>query len=211
MRDAALDANEVLSGLGLADYEIIVVDDGSSDRTPEILTRTSDDIPRLRVEIHPRNLGYGAAILTGMRAAKMEYLAYTDSDLQFDLSDLARMLELLEEYDIAVGYRIKRDDRPHRLLISKAYNALCRELFRLRLRDIDCSLKILRSEVMEGMEMCTSGFGFDLELLVRSIRSHYRVVEIPVGHARRKGGESTVSAKEMFRTAVELHRVLRLL
>jgi dolichol-phosphate mannosyltransferase len=208
--ELAAQAHGALSGLGLEDFELILVDDGSIDSTFKRMESVKAEIPYVIVERHVRNLGYGSAILTGLRRAKMDYIAFTDADLQFDLSDLSRLLELSPTHDLVVGYREPRSDAFHRILIAKAYNGLCNGLFRLPgIKDIDCSLKVLSRSSLDGIELSGGGFGFDLELVARCLREGASIAQIPVRHRERTRGGSKVTLREILRTLGELLRLAR--
>ena len=127
-------------------FEVIVVDDGSTDGTREVTTQLLEQhYPTLRLAVHERNRGYGAAIRTGFAQARGELVFYTDSDRQFDLSDLEHFLPLMDEWDLIVGFRVYRYDTVLRSILSWIYNRIVRVLFRVRVRDVDCAFKLFLS------------------------------------------------------------------
>ena len=138
--------------------EVLVVDDGSTDRTPELADALAEADPRVRVH-HQENRGYGGALRAGFANSRGSLICFSDGDLQFDLSEMSRLLTRLEDparpVDVVIGYRIKRRDPPHRIFIAKTYNAIVSVLFRLRVRDIDCAMKLFRREVFEGLPLTT--------------------------------------------------------
>jgi len=202
-------AVDVLESIG-ADYEIIIVDDGSTDRTGEIADRLAAENKRIRVVHHPTNRGYGAALQSGFRAASRDWVFYTDGDGQFDLNDLPPLLELKDQYDIVSCYRLNRQEG----LIRK-FNALCWTrlvgfLFDLPLKDIDCAFKLYRRSVFDGMEMLSTGALIDTEILARAKRKGCRITQIGVRHYPRIAGRATgANPRVIIRAFKELFRLRR--
>jgi dolichol-phosphate mannosyltransferase len=184
-----------------AEFEVIVVDDGSSDETAQIAQRLVDEHhPRVRLLRHARNRGYGAAIANGFREARSELLFYTDADNQFDVGELEWFLPLIVEYDVVVGFRVYRYDKVSRSLMSWCYNRLVNLLFRVRVRDIDCAFKLFRREVVEKVDVETDDFFVDTELVARARKWNFRIIEKGVRHYPRTAGETTVRASDVPRT-----------
>ncbi len=208
--DTARSADRSLSSIGLSQYEIILVDDGSTDGTGKRMREASRDFPQVRISIHDRNEGYGAAIMTGISSSRFKYIAYTDADLQFDIGEFQRMLEPLPEFDMVVGYRQRHDEPFHRRCISKGYNTVCRILFALEgLKDIDCSMKIFDRKIPEEVEITSNRFAFDLELVARTIKKGFSITQLPVSHSPRRRGKSTVSFREIMHTVWEIQGLVR--
>ncbi len=171
-----------------SDWEIIVVDDGSRDGTPALADEMAAADPRVRVVHHETNLGYGAALRSGIEASRMDLIFYTDSDNQFDVEELARFVPELERADLVVGYRQHRQDPPFRLFVARVYNLIIRALFGLKVRDIDCSFKLGRRSLLQSFRLCSNtGLG-DAELLLKARRRGARIVELPVSHFHRTLG-----------------------
>ncbi len=190
------------------DWEVVVVDDGSRDLTGERLSRLQADLePALRVVRHPENRGYGAALRSGFLAARGKLVFYTDSDNQFDLSELAGFLPLMKEADVAVGYRVGRKDALSRRASSAVFNALASLAFGLRLRDLNCSFKLFRREVLEGLTIESDDFFVDTEMMARIRRAGWRCVQKGVRHLPRTAGRSTVRAGDVPRTLVAMARM----
>jgi glycosyltransferase involved in cell wall biosynthesis len=172
-------------------FEIIVVDDGSGDRTGERLADLSAKYSNLRVITHPRNRGYGAAIRSGFLNAKYEYIFFTDSDGQFNIEELEKFLPLIRDYDIIAGFRIKRSDSLHRLINAKAYNLLIKLIFGLHLKDIDCAFKLIRKKVIDSLLLKSEGAFVSAELLIKSKKKGFTIKQIGVSHFPRKKGKSS--------------------
>jgi len=200
---------EAAEGLELADYEVIVVDDGSADRTAGIIDGLGQENPHVRPIHHPRNLGYADALRTGFTSARMPYVFYTDSDLQFDVKEVKNLLPAIEDYDIVCGFRIYRYDPLSRLFLAWAYNLVARTIFRLRVRDIDCAFKLFRREVFDVIDIRSKKFFVDTEILAKARHLGLKMTEVGVRHYPRAGGRSTVRASHVFSTLRELAKMWR--
>ncbi|MBI4318106.1 MAG: glycosyltransferase family 2 protein [Chloroflexi bacterium] len=173
------------------DYEVIVVDDGSRDRTAEITTEISQRFPVVKLVRHPTNSGYGAALATGFAAASKELVFLTDADHQFDIAELSKLLPYIGEADLVIGYRAVRRDPLHRRLNGFGWNLLVNILFGHTARDVDCAFKLFRREILDHIHVESRGATFSTEFLVRARRKGYRVVEVPVTHLPRLAGNPT--------------------
>ncbi len=180
----------VLEALG-ADYEIIVVDDGSRDRTAEVTRELAQANPRVRLVQHRVNQGYGAALHTGFEAATKELVFLTDSDAQFDVGELAKLLPLLDGADMVIGYRAPRRDPFIRRLNGWGWTGLGNLLFGYVARDVDCAFKLFRREILDHIHIDSRGATFSLEFLVRTRRAGYKIRETPVRHLPRTAGRQT--------------------
>lgn len=185
-------AAAALAELGIP-YEIIVVDDGSTDETVAVALLEAHGLPHVRVLSLPENVGYGGALRFGFREAKFDFLAFTDADGQFDLRELARLLAPAKEFDLVCGYRIDRQDHWTRKLYSRGYNLLVRALLGTRVRDCDCALKIFRRAQIEQLELESNDFFINAELLTKARLAGLTVTEVGVSHYPRLRGESKVS------------------
>jgi glycosyltransferase involved in cell wall biosynthesis len=175
------------------DYEIIVVDDGSSDDTAGITQHVAGSHPRVRLVQHPVNKGFGAAVYSGFTSAIKDWIFYTDADRQFVLSELAQFLPLMDKADLIAGYRAPRQDPFLRVFYGKGWSMLCTLLFGYTVRDVDCGFKLFRREIIEGLapHIASRGATFSIEWLVRAKQAGYRFVELPVTHRPRVAGSQT--------------------
>jgi dolichol-phosphate mannosyltransferase len=195
---AIAEADEALGRLGVT-YEIIVVDDGSGDRTAAIVAQEMSARPGVRLVRHDENRGYGAALRSGFTAARGQRIAFTDADCQFYLDDLALLLPLTDQHPIAVGNRIDRQDSPLRKFYARGYNLLARFLLGTPVRDIDCALKVFRRDALEQILPETGGFFVNTEMLTKARQRHLGIAEVGVRHRPRRRGDSKVSTGDIPR------------
>jgi glycosyltransferase involved in cell wall biosynthesis len=189
-------------------HEVIVVDDGSTDATRDLAADLAHADPRVRVITHETNRGYGAAVRTGLAAARLEWVFLTDADLQFDMRELSRFAPVAPSCDIVTGYRVHRADPPHRLLNAAAWNLLVRRVFDLDLRDVDCAFKLMRREVVQSLTLTAEGAMVSTELVARARGAGARIVELGVGHRPRAAGRpSGASPRVVARAFRELRAV----
>jgi glycosyltransferase involved in cell wall biosynthesis len=184
--------------------EVLVIDDGSTDRTPELVDALAAADPRVRVH-HQANRGYGGALRAGIENARGGLIGFSDGDLQFDLREMSRLLSRLDDagdpLDAVIGYRIKRRDPPHRIFIAKTYNAIVSTLFGLRVRDIDCAMKLFRREIFDGLPLTTDSPFLSAELLIKLKARGERIAQVGVNHYPRAAGTNTgASFRKILRT-----------
>ncbi len=199
IRQAIAEANEALAGLA-RDYEILIVDDGSTDGTASAVEEIAAGRPWLRLLRHRENRGYGAALRTGFEAARFDRVAFTDADCQFYLADLACLMPLTDSFPLAVGYRMNRRDPWQRRFFSWGYNTLVRTLLGTGVRDCDCALKVFRREALARLLPQTPGFFVNAEMLSRARQLGYEIIEVGVRHRPRLRGSSKVSLWDIPRT-----------
>ena len=173
------------------DFEIIIINDGSTDNTSAVLESLGQQFPCLRVIEHGRNLGYGAALRSGFSNSTKELIFYTDGDGQYDVGELRNLLpQLTPEVDMVTGFKIHRADSVHRSFIGKLYHGMVKTLFRLKVRDVDCDFRVVRRKVMEGIHLTSRSGAICVDLMCQIERRGYRVVEVPVNHYPRLHGRS---------------------
>jgi glycosyltransferase involved in cell wall biosynthesis len=200
------------------DYEIILVNDGSTDRTGEIGRQLEEHVPNFRLVEHYPNRGYGGALKAGFEAAGKDLIAFYPGDAQFDFREIVRLLERLEEdVDIVCGYRVDRQDNAIRRLNAWGWNMVVRLLFGYLCRDIDCGFKLFRREVLDEVTIVSDGAMIDTELLAGAKARGFDIAEAPLTHLPREAGEATganvaviVKAfRDLMRFRLRLNRELR--
>jgi glycosyltransferase involved in cell wall biosynthesis len=187
----------------IGDYELIVVDDASTDRTGEIADRLAADDPHVRVVHHAVNRKLGGAMKTGFAAATGDLVLYTDADLPFDMAELPRAVRLLREYDadIVSAYRFDRTgEGAVRALYTFVYNALVKALFGVRIRDINFAFKLCRRRIFDHIELRSEGSFIDAELVIRARRLGFEIVQMGVDYFPRTRGVSTLSSPSVIVT-----------
>lgn len=189
-------------------FELIIVDDGSRDRTGALADELARNHPDVRVVHHPVNRGYGAAIRSGLTAARHEFVFFTDGDRQFDPGQIGRLIANLEHGDVVVGYRRNRADNAVRRLNAFAWNVLVRLLFRIPVHDIDCAFKLIPKRALADYELRAEGAMVSTELLAQIIRHGHRIAEVAVDHFPRESGVSSGGdPRVILRAFVELFRL----
>lgn len=174
-----------------AKYEIIVVNDGSKDRTKEIVQRLEKKSPHIKLVNHNRNLGYGAAIRSGLKNASNDLIFYMDADNQFNINDLDKLLPLTKKYDIVSGYRLRRKDPFMRIITALVYNGIIRFLFNIQIKDIDASFKLYKKYVIRSIDLkSTTGF-IDAEIFIKAREKGFTIGQIEVSHYPRAKGKTT--------------------
>lgn len=199
-------ASSVLQTLDL-DYEIILVNDGSRDRTGEIARSMIGVIPNLRVVENDPNRGYGGALKTGFYAAIKDWIAFAPSDNQFDFVQLSDLMAFSNRADIVTGYRANDADPFMRRVNRWGWNLVVQILFGYMTRDIDCGFKLFRREILELVTLNSDGAMVDTELLAGAKARGYKIVEVPLKHLPRTAGSSTgANVKVILRAFRDLVR-----
>jgi len=173
------------------DFEILVVNDGSVDRTEAIVAELAAQHPQLRLINHTTNKGYGAALVSGFETATKELTFFMDSDGQFDICDLQRFFLFIDEYDAVIGYRLDRQDSWMRKLNAWGWKCLIGWVLGVHVRDIDCAFKLLRTDFLHQHPLETRGAMINAELLYKLKRADYSCREVGVHHLPRRGGRAT--------------------
>ena len=203
--DLVLGAEQQLRGL-TDDYEIIVVNDGSSDDSAEVLRTLQQQVPRLKVVTHEQNRGYGGALRSGFRAATKDVVFYTDGDGQYDVRELPVLLMLLtDDTDFVNGMKMTRQDPSYRVHAGNLHRFLMRWAFWLPISDVDCDFRLVRRRILDAIELRSNSGSICVELVKHAQRAGAGFREVSVHHYARRFGES-----QFFRPARILHTYLDL-
>jgi len=207
----ALDEAVTALNAQVSTWEIVIVDDGSTDRTPEILAEWVAREPRIRVVTNNPNRGYSQALIRGFHACDLDVIFYTDADAQFDLMEIGRLYPLIADADMVAGYRVGRQDPWFRLVTSGVYNAIQGLVLGVRARDVNCAFKFFRRDFFERVNLSSDGFLIDAELYARADRAGLRWAQGPVTHRPRTEGETTVKVGTIQETLRQLFRLKKAL
>lgn len=184
------DAISTVRVLGIRDYEVIVIDDGSTDGARELLRELEQSTPSLRVIYHAKNRGYGGALKSGFAAAGKEWVFYTDGDGQYDVRELALLVAKAPGADVVNGYKIKRNDSLARIVIGKIYQWGIKIGFMLKIRDVDCDFRLIRKTKLDAIALISNGGSMCVELTRRLQNAGSVFREVPVHHFDRVYGHS---------------------
>jgi glycosyltransferase involved in cell wall biosynthesis len=200
--------DELVSERLVRDYEIVLVDDGSTDATGAIADELSEAVERVRVVHHRVNEGLGGSIRTGLAHARGTVVLYTDADLPGDLSELRRAFRYMRMYqaDLISAYRHDRTaEGPRRAIYSWVYNSLIRVFFRVRVRDVNFAFKLMRRELVDQLVLRSKSVFIDAELVVNAHRLGYRIMQFGIDYFPRTRGVSTLSSlREVWKTVREM-------
>lgn len=180
------------------DFEIVVVDDGSTDGTSEILDRLSESIPELRVIHHGKNYKFGRTLRDGIAAARKDLIFLTDSDNPIDMEDMKKAIPMMKDYDFVNGCRLAREPSVKRIIYTAVYNMMIRIIFRLNIRDVNFSYKMVKRELLQKLDLRSEGSFIDAEMLIEAKRNSARITEIGIMYYPRVLGESTLASPSVI-------------
>lgn len=187
-------------------YEVIVVNDGSSDHSGDILGSLEKKYKNLKIINHAKNLGYGKALTSGFKAASFEWIFYTDGDGQYSVKELPVLIKLIsKDVDFINGIKMARSDPTYRIIIGDLYSFVVRWLFWLPITDVDCDFRLIRKKIIDEIFLESSSGSICIELVKKSERAGARFFQVSVRHFERKWGESQFfQPKRIFFTLMEL-------
>lgn len=191
------------------DFEVIIVNDGSADKTAEIADELARTYPEVRVIHHERNQGYGGALRSGFAAARRDLVFYTDGDAQYDPAEMQALWEALrDDVDLVNGYKISRSDPLHRVIIGRLYHHTVKLLFGLSVQDVDCDFRLLRRSIFDRVSLEKTSGVICLEMMKKIEDAGFRIAEVPVHHYHRAYGRSQFfNFKRLFKTAVDVFKL----
>jgi glycosyltransferase involved in cell wall biosynthesis len=189
-----------------SNYEVIVVNDGSSDSTAEILDELARVYPQLKIVTHQVNRGYGGALRTGFATASKDAIFYTDGDAQYDPSEVELLwAKMAPGVDLVNGYKISRSDPWHRIIIGRAYHHTVKVMFGLHVRDVDCDFRLLRRSIFDRVRLEKNSGVICVEMMKKIQDAGFRIVEVPVHHYHRAHGRSQFfNFPRVIRTGIDV-------
>jgi len=192
-----------------SDFEVIVVDDGSSDNSPKILKNLTKRYKKLKVIFHQKNQGYGGALRSAFSAANKEFIFYTDGDGQYDVKEMPLLLAVMtKDIDIVNGIKIQRQDSFARILLGYIYNSIVRNLFNLKVFDVDCDFRLIRKKALQTINLTSNSGSICVEIVRKIQKKGYRFREISVHHYPRIFGQSQFfKIDKLIKTVVELSKL----
>lgn len=188
-----------------ADYEVLIVDDGTPCRAGEIADRLAAENPKVRVIHHPRNLGYGAAIRTGLENVRYEWVCFTDGDDEYDIYDLYKLIRLKDYYDLIITFRYVKAYSGFRIFISWIYNIVLRMLFKTYYRDISTGLRLMKRELVDELNLQATSPFIGAEIAIKTMLKGFRVGEVGIQTFPREFGKgSSTSIRNIVATVKDM-------
>ncbi|MCC6944646.1 MAG: glycosyltransferase family 2 protein [Thermomicrobiales bacterium] len=190
LRSVVTDALQTLPSY-FADFEIVVVNDGSRDQTAAIARELSAEHPQVKLVDLVQNQGYGGALRSGFAATTGDLVMFMDADRQFAIEDIARLVPFIDTHEIVAGFRMERSDHLHRRVFAETFNVSIRMLFGVHMRDIDCAFKIFDGDMLRSIQLTSNGALINTEIMAKARRQGVRVQQVGVRHFPRTAGAST--------------------
>jgi len=208
IRGIVLSAKKILQTVAKK-WEIIIVNDGSSDGTQEVAKKLIEGDGRIRIVTHKVNKGYGSALKSGFKKAKYNWVAFADSDGQFDFSEIKKFLPLTDRYDLILGYRLKRADSLSRKIGAAVWAFIPQVLWGMKVRDYSCGFKLIKKKVFDAVQpLIGEEKVTQIELLVKAKGKGFKIAEVGVHHYPRRFGKPTgAKTKVILKSVVDIFRL----
>ena len=190
----------------ISDYEITVIDDGSTDHSRAVLKELQSKYPSLRIILHESNQGYGGALKTGFTSASKDWIFYTDGDFQYDVSEISKLIAALADgIDVVNGFKITRSDPLHRKIIGRLYHTVMKSMFGFKIKDVDCDFRLIRKSLLEKIKLEYDSGVICVELVKKMQMAGATFAEVPVHHFYRPYGRSQFfNIKRLFRVSKDI-------
>jgi glycosyltransferase involved in cell wall biosynthesis len=193
-----------------ADYEILIIDDCSPDKSGIIAEELSKSNKRIKVIHHEKNMGYGAAVMTGLNSSQFEFICFTDGDDEYDIADFKKLIKLKDYYDLIITFRYMRMYSNWRIFVSKTYNLIFRFLFNSKFRDISTGLRMIRKSLLEEISIQSTSPFIGAEITIKAMLKGYRIGEVGIQTFPRVFGRgASVSFKNIVKTIMDMRKVHR--
>lgn len=192
-----------------ARFEIIIVNDASLDKTQSVLEKLQTHFPFISIIKHQKNLGYGASLIDGFKKAKYDFIFYTDSDGQYDVSELKQLVKTMDsQTEMVTGFKLNRADPLIRQLIGSLYNRLIKMVFKLKISDVDCDFRLFKRKILKNLKLTAKSGSFDAEFMKKIQDRGVIIKEIPVRHYPRKFGKSQFfKLGNLIKSFIELTKI----
>lgn len=203
-------ALKVLKTLGLRDYEVLIVVDGSTDKTPQVASKLQKDNKCVRIIRHEVNKGYGEALKSGFYNSRFPWIVFTDADGQFDFSEITKLLAKADVADVIVGFRMNRQDSILRKIFGWGWTLLANILLGIGVSDVDCAFKLIKKKVIDTIPTLRSGRGgmISPELLAKAKKEGFMITEVGVHHYPRvSGSQSGASLNVILKSFIDLGKL----
>lgn len=191
-------------------YEVIIIDDGSHDNSGKIADQLAREYSCVRAIHHEKNLGYGAAVKTGFKNSRYEWICFTDGDDEYDIEDLKKMIKLKDFYDLIITFRYKKLYSSKRIFISNIYNKVLRWMFQTQYRDISTGLRLIRKALLNEIHITSDSPFIGAEITVKTMLKGYRIGEVGIQtFPRQFGSGSATSFKNIASTILDMRRIYK--
>ena len=186
-------------------YEIVIVDDGCPEKSGELAKKVAKKFSNIKVFFHKKNLGYGAALKTGLKKCKNDWVFMIDGDAEYDVEDLPRLIKASKNYDLVITYRFKKKYNTYRIIISWVYNAILRLMFNIKFRDISTGSRLVKKKLIKKVKLKSNSPFVGAELAIKAGMNGYKVGEIGIHtYPRTFGTGSSVSFKNIVLTLKDM-------